>query len=307
MQFTRAKFEELNMDSFNKCVQTVEACLSDAKMEKSDVNNVILVGGSTRIPKVQCMLQEFFERKKLCMSLNPDEAVAYGAAVMAAKLSGNNHKSCRDLLLLDVTPLSLGVQVKGEVFNVVIPRNTLIPTKKSKKFSTTKDDQSSAHIKVYQDERARSTDNHLLGKFKISGIPPSPKGDAKLELCFEIDVNGILTVNDKISKEKLTVTKENGRLSTEQIERMIEDAKKYKQEDEEYEKKVDALNALMDCIYNMDDRIKSMRRGRGRRRLRKMEDAIVDTTKWIEQNKAASVDEVQRMKEHLESIYMDEF
>ncbi|KAL7584042.1 hypothetical protein Lser_V15G42841 [Lactuca serriola] len=253
------------------------------------------------------MLQEFFGRKKLCKSLNPDEAVAYGAAVMAAKLSGNNHKSCLDLMLLDVAPLSLGVQVKGEVFNVVIPRNTLIPTKKSKKFSTTKDDQSSAHIKVYQDERARSTDNHLLGKFKISGIPPSPKGDAKPELSFEIDVNGILTVNDKISKEKLTITKENGRLSTEQIERLIEDAKKYKQEDKEYEKKVDALNALMDYIYKMDDKIKSMRRGRGRRRLRKMEDAIVDTTKWIEQNKAASVDEVQRMKEHLESIYMDEF
>ncbi|KAL4557816.1 hypothetical protein LXL04_036008 [Taraxacum kok-saghyz] len=240
-KFSRAKFEELNMDFFNKCIETVEACLSDAKMEKSCVNKVLLVGGSTRIPKVQCMLQELFGRKVLCKSLNPDEAVAYGAAVMAANLSGISHKNCRDLVLLDVTPLSLGIQTKGDVFSIMIPRNTPIPTKKSKTYTTTDDNQSSADINVYQGERAKSTDNHLLGEYKVSELPLAPKGESKFRVSFEIDANGILTVTSEIistgKTQKLTITNEHGRRSKEEIEDMVEDAKKYKEEDQEFIKK----------------------------------------------------------------------
>ncbi|KAL4557815.1 hypothetical protein LXL04_036007 [Taraxacum kok-saghyz] len=307
MKFSRAKFEELNMDFFKKCIETVEACLKDAKMKKSCVNKVLLVGGSTRIPKVQCMLQELFGRK-VCKSLNPDEAVAYGAAVMAAKLSGNTHKSCRDLVLLDVTPLSLGIQTKGEVFSVVVPRNTPIPTKKSKIYETTCDDQSSASIKVYQGERARSTDNHLLGKYTLCDLPPAPKGDSKFNVFFEIDANGILTVTSEIistgKTQKLTITKEHGRLSKEEIEDMVEDAKKYKEEDQEFIKKAKALRALDDCIYDMKKKMKNMEKGD---KLKKMENAIAETTKWIEGNKDASFDKVQGWKEYLESISVQEF
>nr|KAJ0185829.1 hypothetical protein LSAT_V11C900469850 [Lactuca sativa] len=288
MKFSRAKFEELNIGSFYKCIGTVEACLRDAKMEKSCVNEVILVGGSTRIPKVQSMLQEFFERKELCKSVNPDEAVAYGAAVMAAKLTGKNDKSCQDLMLLDVTPLSLGVGVLGDIFDVVIPRNTPIPTKKSKIYNTSRDNQPCVDVEVYQGERTRSTDNHLLGTFRISGIPPGPKGDAKLEYCFEIDANCILTVTAKIlstgKTEKLTITNANGRLCKEEIEKMMEDAVKYKQEDQEYRKRADAFNALEECIYNMKNKIKNMENCK---RLKKMKRGIADTTKWLEQNQAA--------------------
>ncbi|KAL7583159.1 hypothetical protein Lser_V15G42856 [Lactuca serriola] len=308
MKFSRAKFEELNIGSFYKCIGTVEACLRDAKMEKSCVNEVILVGGSTRIPKVQSMLQEFFERKELCKSVNPDEAVAYGAAVMAAKLTGKNDKSCQDLMLLDVTPLSLGVRVLGDIFDVVIPRNTPIPTKKSKIYNTSRDNQPCVDVEVYQGERTRSTDNHLLGTFRISGIPPAPKGDAKLEYCFEIDANCILTVTAKIlstgKTEKLTITNANGRLCKEEIEKMMEDAVKYKQEDQEYRKRADAFNALEECIYNMKNKIKNMENCK---RLKKMKRGIADTTKWLEQNQAASVDELHRMKKQLESICMPKF
>ncbi|KAD6120321.1 hypothetical protein E3N88_11592 [Mikania micrantha] len=308
MKFTRAKFEELNSNLFNQCIKTLDKCIKDAKVEKSWVDEIILVGGSTRIPKVQQMLRELFDWKELCKSVNPDEAVASGAAVMAAKLSGSNDKGVRDLLLRDVTPLSLGVELKGDVFDVVIPRNTQIPTKKFKNYITTQDNQSSTVIKVYQGERTRSKDNHLLGKFTISGIPPAPKGDIVFEDCFEIDPDGILTVTSKIlstgMSNKLTIANEKGRLSKDQIEKMVKEAEMFKLEDQEYKKKVIAYNDLEDYIYNKKKKVKEyiVNKRVHPDSLRKMENAIDETTKWLEDNPAAPISELQRKKSSLVSV-----
>ncbi|GKB38189.1 putative heat shock protein 70 family protein, partial [Tanacetum coccineum] len=187
MDLTRAKFDELNMNFFTKCIRKLETCLRDAKMDKRSVDEVILVGGSTRIPKVQSMLQEFFDGKKLCQSINPDEAVAYGAAIMAANLCGDsNAMLMKDLVLMDVTPLSIGTGILGDIMYTVIPRNTLIPTKKTATFVTAEDNQSTMVKKIYQGERTRSTKNYLLGEFTISGIPLAPKGVSKVEDTYEI-------------------------------------------------------------------------------------------------------------------------
>ncbi|XP_076927014.1 heat shock cognate 70 kDa protein-like [Bidens hawaiensis] len=259
IRFTRAKFEQLNMSLFNQCMETLDKCLKDAKVEKSWVDEIILVGGSTRIPKVQHMLQQLFGGKDLCRRLNPDEAVAFGAAVLAAKLNDSTDKSVCDLLLLDVTPLSLGIEVRGKVFDIVIPRNTQIPTKKFKKYHTLEDNQSATRIVVYQGERTKSTMNHLLGSFSAFGIPPAPKGDMKVEICFEIDLDGILIVTSKIISNgisnKLTIANDKGRLSKAQIEKMIKEAEKYKLEDQEYKEGVKACNDLDDYIYDMKKKV----------------------------------------------------
>nr|GEX78664.1 putative heat shock protein 70 family [Tanacetum cinerariifolium] len=255
MRFTRAKFEELNMSFFDKCIQTLDKCLSDAKTEKSWVDEiilvggstripkVILVGGSTRIPKVQQMLQELFDGKELCKTVNPDEAVAYGAAVMAANLSGKGDKTVENLLLLDVTPLSLGIRERGDLMSVVIPRNTQIPTNMSREYYTTRDNQSSINVLVYQGERVRSTDNHFLEEFSISGVPLAPKGVSSV---------GIISTG---KTEKLTITNESGRLSMEEIDKMVNDAQKYRTEDQEFKKLANAYNELEDCIYKMNNKV----------------------------------------------------
>ncbi|EPS57306.1 heat shock protein 70, partial [Genlisea aurea] len=209
---TRARFEELNMDLFRKCMDPVEKCLRDAKMDKSTVSDVILVGGSTRIPKVQQLLQDFFEGKRLCRNINPDEAVANGAAVQAAILNGEG--KVQDLLLVDVTPFSLGIETAGGVMTVLIPRNTRIPTKTEDFFSTGYDNQESVWIQIYEGERVRTRDNNLLGRFELTGIPPAPRGVPQITVSFDIDVDGILSIsveeNNTGKKHKITITNGKG-------------------------------------------------------------------------------------------------
>lgn len=305
MIFTRAKFEELNKSLFNKCINTLDKCLNDAGLEKAWVDEIILVGGSTRIPKVQHMLEEFFHGKKLCKSLHPDEAVACGAAAMAAKLSGISisDASVRDLRLLDVTPLSLGIEVAGELFDVLIPRNTQIPTNKDKVYTTSIDNQSFLNFKVYQGERTRSVDNHFLAELKVSGIPPAPKAIPCIKLCFEIDENGILTITAVILStgmmKKLTIMNENGRLSPVEIENMVRDTEKYKHEDQQFKMKADACTALEVCVSEMKNKVKeyAFHKTVRPKTLKKMENAIADMTEWLQQNnQTASFSELEQKK-----------
>jgi L1 cell adhesion molecule like protein len=238
---TRSRFEELNKDLFNSCIEALEKCLRDAKVDKSSVHDVVLVGGSTRIPKVQSMLRDFFDGKELCRGINPDEAVAFGAAIQASVLSGETGDGkLGDMVLLDVTPLSLGIEVTtietemviNGLMDVVIPRNTAIPTKKVKEFSTTHDNETSVLIKVYEGESKLTKDNNLLGKFKLSGIDPAPRGVPRIYVTFEIDVNGVMDVSavDKTSgrKNNITITNHSGRLCMEEIEFMTLEAERYK-------------------------------------------------------------------------------
>ncbi|XP_003621979.2 heat shock cognate 70 kDa protein [Medicago truncatula] len=250
---TRAKFEQMNMNLFEKCMDTVNSCLADAKMDRGSVDDVVLVGGSSRIPKVRQLLQEFFQGKELCKSINPDEAVAYGAAIQAALVS-EGIKSVPNLILRDVTPLSLGVELQGNLMSVVIPRNTSIPVKKTKSYHTVYDNQSYVTIKVYEGERTRASDNNLLGLFDFS-VPPAPRCSIPIKECFSIDSDGILNVSAEeetnASKKAITITNENGRLSREEIEKMILQAEIFKAQDMEFKKKVKAINALDDYLYKV--------------------------------------------------------
>jgi heat shock 70kDa protein 1/2/6/8 len=251
---TRAKFENLCGDLFQNCIKTVESTLRDSKLGKSDIHEIVLVGGSTRIPKVQQMLTEFFNGKELCKSINPDEAVAYGAAVQAAILSGNGDSKTDSLVLLDVCPLSLGLETAGGIMTSLIPRNTTIPTKKTQTFSTYADNQPAVTIQVFEGERKFTKDNRQLGTFNLSGIPPAPRGTPQIEISFDLDANGILNVTacDKASgkSEKIAITNEKGRLSKEELERMVSDAEKFKEEDEKNASRVEAKNGLESMLYS---------------------------------------------------------
>jgi heat shock protein 1/8 len=296
---TRARFAELNMDLFKKSIELVEKSLTDAKMDKRGVHDVVLTGGSSRIPKVQQLLQDFFDGKQLNKSINPDEAVAYGAAVQAANLAGMGNEKVQHIVLLDVTPLSLGVETRIGEMSIVIPRNTAIPTKMERKYTTRYDNQTSVLFPVYEGERARTVDNNWLGEFRLSPIPAAPMGVADIKVCFEIDANGILNVSavEKTTgvSYSITITNYKASLSTEEIHRMVEDAEKYEVEDDEHRKKVRAKEALENYAYKMrsivnDKEIGDKLDAPGKE---KIEAAIKHVIHWLDGIQHADVDEFE--------------